>query len=65
MILLLTPAKDDANRRHRTPAASAAERKPTLLECQRVKPVAMLGVHRMSKARKGRLQAKIADVDLN
>ena len=51
------------DRRRRTPERSATDRKLTALERQRAKLVAMLAIHRMSKTRRARLQARLATVD--
>jgi len=61
---LFVNATNSENDHHRRTAnLSATERKLTLLERQRAKLVAMLAIHRMSKARRARLRARLANVD--
>lgn len=59
MLPLLTVANED---RRPTPGLAVTERRLKLLERQRAKLV-VLAMCRMSKARKVRLRAKIANVD--
>ena len=60
---LLSIAKGGDNRRRRAPGLSATERKLEALERQRGKLVAMLAMHRMSPARRGRLRQRLANFD--
>jgi hypothetical protein len=60
---LLSIAKGEDNRRHRTSELSATGRKLEALERQRGKLVAMLAMHRMSPARRARLRQRLATVD--
>lgn len=61
--LFVNTANSENDHHRRAPNLSAAERKLTLLERQRAKLVAMLAIHRMSKARRARLRARLANVD--
>jgi hypothetical protein len=58
---LLINAENDHRRRTLEPFAT--DRKLTALERQRTKLAAMLAIHRMSKARRARLRARLANVD--
>ena len=61
--LVIKTAKSENDCSRRMPNLSACERKYTLLERQRAKLVAMLAIHPMSKARRARLRARLANFD--